>query len=563
MGLQLRGWLRKRYLEAKEELKTIEREIEMFRIGLKKKYVVLPVIKDVSQTDVRYPLIHPFAYARIRWDEENKELVYEVIEPKLSEEEKEIFNKLKESLVKVIDIDFDEAGDPEKLLEYLKSKSLKIIKELRLNIKPGQFTKIFYYVYRDFVGLNKLEPLMHDEYIEDIGCDGVSVPLYITHKKFGNIKSNVIFDDKRELQEFVIKLAERCGRYISYAEPLLDGSLPDGSRVNATLASDVTTRGPTFSIRKFRATPYSPIDMMRLGTASSEVLAYLWFTVEHGKNILIAGGTGAGKTSIMNAVVSFIPPEAKIVSIEDTRELNLYHDNWIPAVSRTGFGVTESATKYGEVSMFDLLKASFRQNPDYIIVGEVRGREATVLFQGMASGHTALSTIHGGSVDDIIKRMQTPPIELPPSLLETLDIIIIMHKTPHLGKSARRIKEIVELETIDPGTGKARINKVFTWDPAFDKFAKKRSYVLDVISVEIGMPPHQIEKEIDTRRKYLEWIYNNKIFDFNEVSKLISLYYKDKKRAIKMMEENKSMNKTSINIQSAEQSNSNELSANT
>ncbi len=536
MGPKLRGWLRRKVISSKEEIKIIEREVERFKIGLRKKCFILPVTKDITQTDIRYPLIYPFAYARVRWDDENKELVYEVMEPELSEEERKIFNKLKESLVKVIDIEFDEVEDQGKLLEYLKNKSLRIIKELRLKIKPGQFTRIFYYIYRDFIGLNQLEPLMHDELIEDIGCDGVGIPLYVTHKKFGNMKSNVVFKDKRGLQEFVIKLAERCGRYISYAEPLLDGSLPDGSRVNATLASDVTTRGPTFSIRKFRPTPYSPVDMMRLGTANSDILAYLWFAVEHHKNILITGGTGAGKTSMLNAIVTFIPPEAKIVSIEDTRELNLFHENWIPAVSRTGFGVSENATKYGEVTLFDLLKASFRQNPDYIIVGEVRGKEAFVLFQGMASGHTALSTIHGGSIDDIIKRMQTPPIELPPSLLETLDVLIIMHKTPHLGKSARRIKEIAELETVDPTTGKARINKAFTWEPAFDNFSKKRSYVLDVISVEVGMPPHLVEKEIERRKKFLEWMYSSRIFDFHEVGKFISLYYKDKEKALKLME---------------------------
>lgn len=531
----MRGWLRRKLIEAREEKKIIDTEIEKFTIGLKRKYVILPVIKDLTQLDVKYPLIYPFAYARIRWDDENKELFYEVIEPQLSEEEKKIYGIIEEGLTRKIDINLEEIKDPKELLNYLKSKTLEVVRELNIDLRPGQFTRLLYYIYRNFVGLGKLEPIMHDSYIEDIGCDGVNIPVYVTHKKYGNIKSNIVFEDQRELQEFVIKLAERCGRYISYAEPLLDGSLPDGSRVQATLASDVTTRGPTFSIRKFREIPYSPTDLMRLGTASSDVLAYLWYAVEHNKNILIAGGTATGKTTMLNAIISFIPPEAKVVSIEDTRELNLFHENWIPAVARTGFGVAGKEGKYGEVTMFDLLKESFRQNPDFVIVGEVRGVEASVLFQGMASGHTSLGTIHGGSVDDIIKRMQTPPIELPPSLLETLDIIIVMQRAPQFGKSARRIKEIAELESVDPATGKARVNRVFTWSPLYDRYDKHRSYVFEVISTEFGLPLAQIGREVEDRKKFLEWMYSNKIFNFNEVGKLISLYYKDKKKAMSLV----------------------------
>ncbi len=552
VSAMLRGWLKRKLIEAKEEKMLIDREIERFRIGLERKYVVLPVIKDITQVDVKYPLIYPFAYARIRWEEESKELVYEVIEPSLTEEEKKMYDLIEEGLTRAIDIDLYEFKDPRKLLEYLKNKTLEIIRELNLDIKPGQFTKLLYFIYRNFVGLDRIEPIMHDSYIEDIGCDGVNIPIYVTHKKYGNLKSNIIYTKQKELQEFVIKLAERCGRYISYAEPLLDGSLPDGSRVQATLASDVTTRGPTFSIRKFREIPYSPTDLMRLGTASSDVLAYLWFAVEHNKNILIAGGTATGKTTILNAIISFIPPEAKVVSIEDTRELNLFHENWIPAVARTGFGVAGKEGRYGEVTMFDLLKESFRQNPDFVIVGEVRGVEASVLFQGMASGHTSLGTVHGGSVDDIIKRMQTPPIELPPSLLETLDIIIVMQKAHQFGKSARRIKEIAELESIDPTTGKARVNRVFTWSPMFDRYDRHRSYVLEVISAEFGIPASQIEREIEDRKRFLEWMYSNKIFNFHEVGKLISLYYKDKKKAMELVgqhEEHKDVQREERNIE--------------
>ena len=535
----VRGWLKRKYLEAKEEERIISEEMRKFTIGLTKRYVVLPVIKSIEELDIKYPLIFPFAYAHIHWDDENKEVVYDVIEPELNGEDKKVYERIEIALTKIIDVNLESLKDTKKTLEYIKTKTLFVMRELGIQLKAGQATRILYYIYRNFVGLNKIEPIMHDPYIEDIGCDGVNVPIFLSHKKYGNIRSNIIFESEDELKEFVVKLAERCGRYISYAEPLLDGSLPDGSRVQATLASDVTTRGPTFSIRKFREIPYSPVDLIRLGTASSKVLAYLWFALEHNKNILIAGGTATGKTSMLNAIVSFIPPEAKIVSIEDTRELNLYHDNWIPAVARTGFGISGKEKRYGEVTMFDLLKESFRQNPDFVIVGEVRGVEASVLFQGMASGHTSLGTIHGGSVDDIIKRLETPPIELPPSLLETLDIIIVMQRAPQFGKSARRAREIAEIESIDPATGKERINRVFTWSPISDSYEMHRSYVLEVISTEFGMPMNEIMKELENREKFLNWLYEKKIFNFNEVCKYISLYYKNKEKMLKMIEEEK------------------------
>lgn len=290
---------------------------------------------------------------------------------------------------------------------------------------------------------------MQDPYIEDISCDGTGIPLYIVHRRFGSIRTNIIFNDLKNLREFVVKLAERCGRFISYAEPLLDGTLPDGSRVQATFASDVTTRGPSFTIRKFVQEPFSPIDLLNKKTVNSDILSFLWLAVENEASILIAGGAGTGKTTLLNALLMFIPNEAKIISIEDTRELNLPHENWIPSVTRVGF-----AKGYGEVTMFDLLKEAFRQTPDYVIVGEVRGAEAYVMFQGMAAGIPAMGTMHAGRVEDVIYRLQTPPISLSPALIDTLDLVVVMSHAREKGESSRRTREIVEIESVDSVTGK-------------------------------------------------------------------------------------------------------------
>ncbi|MCK4496592.1 MAG: type II/IV secretion system ATPase subunit, partial [Candidatus Aenigmarchaeota archaeon] len=311
----------------------------------------------------------------------------------------------------------------------------------------------------------------------------------------------------------------------------LDGSLPDGSRIQASLAEDVTTKGPTFSIRKFTAEPLSPIHLIKLKTVSVDVMAYLWFCIESGVSMLICGGTATGKTTMLNAISLFIPPEYKIVSIEDTRELQLPHENWIPSVTRMGFGAMETSGKrYGEVTMFDLLKESFRQNPDYVVVGEVRGREAYVMFQGMASGHPSMGTIHAGSVDDVMKRLETPPIEISPSLIESLDLLIVLTNAKEKGKSARRVKEMVEIQSVDSRTGIAHTRESFSWIPSDDIFRENimESDLLRKISFQEGMTYQKLMQELENRERVLEWMRKHKIFQFDEVCRIINLYYKDR-----------------------------------
>lgn len=525
---KLRGAL---YLALKEKKKDYYPEFEIY----KPQIISIPRYKNLRNVDVRYPLLAPYAYARIKWDENLKTLLYNVIEPRLDEKEKELLEKIQKAILEIIDVGLSRIRGSEEIVRYVEKLMKRVVRELNLKLKKETYLKLLYYIFRDFVGMNEIEPLLHDPYIEDIGCDGVNIPIYVVHKRFGSMRTNIVFDDREKLKEFVIKLAERCGRYISYAEPLLDGTLPDGSRVQATLAEDVTTHGPTFSIRKFRKDPFSPVELMEFHTLSPEMLAYLWLAVQHKCSFLICGGVATGKTTLLNALSLFIPPEAKIVSIEDTRELYLPHENWIPAVSRMGFGIpTKEGAKYGEVTMFDLLKASFRQNPDYVIVGEIRGKEAYVMFQGMASGHSCFGTMHAGKVEDVIYRLETPPIELSPSLIETLDIIIFMIHATEKGKAARRVKEIDELESVDPKTGAARINKAFSWLPGPDDFEKNTYlWILHKLSKQIGATPAELEREMEIRKQLLLWMSRNGIRKYDAVSKIISEYYKNPEDVIK------------------------------
>ncbi len=512
-----------------------KKEFPEFMVAEPRHLIVMPAMLDPTQIDIRYPLLEPFAYTRIKWEPTKKEPLYNITEPILDEEDRILYSKIVKGLLEIVDVELSKIKNPEEARNYIEAQVQKVIIEYGLQLKPEKYLKLMYYIYRNFVGLNEIEPLMQDPYIEDIGCDGVSVPIYIVHRKFGTIRTNIIFNELEALRDFVVKLAERCGRYISYAEPLLDGTLPSGSRIQATLAGDVTTRGPTFSIRKFTEEPFSPVDILNINTASSEVLAYLWLAIESNASMLICGGVATGKTTFLNTISMFIPPEAKIISIEDTRELQLPHDNWIPSVARTGFGIPTEAGKYGEVTMFDLLKESFRQNPDYVIVGEVRGKEAYVMFQGMASGHACVGTMHAGKVEDVIYRLETPPIEISPSLIETLDMIIIMVHAREKGKSARRVKEIVEIESVDPTTGTARTNKVFTWIPTSDSFERlSNSWVIQKISRLKGTSIEELNAELLKRKKVLDWMKRSGTAHYKKVAEILSEYHKSPAKILKM-----------------------------
>jgi flagellar protein FlaI len=520
-----------------KEMEKREIELPGFAVKRAAHIVEFPEITDIKKVNVIYPLLEPFVYANIKWNDETKELMYYVMEPEMSENEINLLKKISDTLIELIEIDLSALKEPSKAIEYLQKNFAKVVKSLGITLKPLQYVKFMYYIYRNFIGYNQIEPLLQDPNIEDISCDGVSIPIYVIHRKYGSLKTNIIFTDPIELRQFVVKLAERCGRYVSYAEPILDATLPDGSRVAATLASDVATRGATFTIRKFPEKPFSITEQIKLKTASPEILAYLWYLIEHRASILVAGGVATGKTSFLNSICCFIPLEAKIVSIEDTREIKIPHQHWIPNLARVGFGIPmPTGEKYGTITLFDLLKESFRQNPDYLIVGEVRGEETYVMFQGMASGHPSIATFHAGSVDTVMRRLISPPINLSPTLVESLDIIIVMTHAKEKGKSARRIKEVVEIVGVDPKTGEVKENVVFRWNPATDEYEKvNKSIKVEKFALAKGEKVEDAFNEIEKRAEIINWIYQKGIEKYEQVTELINLYYKDPSKLEEMI----------------------------
>ncbi len=479
-------------------------------------------VKDKTRIDIRYCVLSPYSFIHIYWDDKKYELIYEIEEPLLNETEKIQMKQISYALKNLINFETLISKKREDLLDYIDLRFKVLAEEFGMRLSYDSYKRIYYYLIRDFIGFNETDALLRDYFIEDIECNGLKVPVYIVHRIYRSMRTSLVFKELEVLSDFVEKIAQRSGRYISYASPILDGSLPDGSRVNATYTKDITSRGPTFTIRKFTKVPWNPIELIKFKTLSPEMLAYFWLLIQFKMNILIVGGTSSGKTTLLNAISFFIPPEDRVVSIEDTRELNLLRDNWLPSVSRSATGVG----KLGEISLYDLLRSSFRQNPDYVIVGETRGKEASVLFQGMASGHSSMSTIHADSVDTLMKRLETPPIELSPTLLNVLDSVAIMTHAIIKKQETRKLKSIVEIVNVD-SKGIATTNTPFIWNPQDDRFYfKKSSKVFEKISQRNGLTLEEIEVMFLKRVKLLYELYKRKIFDFRKVQNIINEYNK-------------------------------------
>ncbi|MEM5820456.1 MAG: ATPase, T2SS/T4P/T4SS family [Candidatus Aenigmatarchaeota archaeon] len=510
-------------LRKRIEKKSIEKKKEAEYPGIEVPYYFFEFLEEEIKKEgiiEEYPIVvrdgKTLALVRIFF--EKGKYIYNVIEPELNEKEKQILKELKEKILIFLGEKFELPYEQE-----VKEIFSALIKNYSLS--KEEIDKIWYYIERDLIGYGVIDVLMKDPNIEDISCDGLSIPIFIVHKnpKLGSIQTNIIINNREELDSLVIRLAQKCGKAINLAQPLVDGILPDGSRLQATLETDIAIRGSNFTIRKFPKKVLTPIDLIKSKTIDALSLAYLWFCIDYGRNILISGGTGTGKTTLLNVISSFIKYEKKIVSIEDTPEIKLPHTHWIQHVAR----VSISTGKEGEVDLFELIRAALRQRPDYIIVGEVRGAEANVLFQGMATGHTGLATIHAEDMIKLIDRLKTKPIELSPSLIEILDLVIFVKRLFYKDKITRRVSDIVEILAADEK--KVYYRNVFRWDPFEDKFKiTSKSYTLYKISQSFGLSESEIKEEILNRAKVLDFMYKNDIRDLESFYKIVNLYHINK-----------------------------------
>jgi flagellar protein FlaI len=469
----------------------------------------------------------------ILYDNERKEYLYEVIEPPLTDKQEQTKNKLILLFKKYADIDEYE-GDTTQKWNILEKALDTLVHDKQIKLDKNEKDTLFYYIIREFAGYGRIDILMHDPDIEDISCDGHGIPIFIVHKQYESIKTNIVYKDADELDSFVVKLSQMCGKQISVYEPVVDGKLSDGSRLQTTLGRTITMLS-TFTIRRFREDPLTPIDLLNNNTISTELAAYFWLTIEKGCNILFCGGTATGKTTMLNALSLFVPPSYKIVSIEDTREINLPHENWIAGTTRSGFTSTDILKTSRDIDMFDLIRVALRQRPRVIIVGEVRGKEAYSLFQAMTTGHLSYSTVHASDMHSLIQRLENPPISLPRALLTSLDSIVFLNSVIVKGNPVRRITNVTEIIELDAGTNRLVTMSPFEWiGGTEDKFQNNgASRLLYRIRMENGWSDVELHQELQNRMDVLEWMKKENLRSYTDVGKIVATYMKDPNAILK------------------------------
>jgi flagellar protein FlaI len=396
-------------------------------------------------------------------------------------------------------------------------------KRSTVKVTPDELDQLRYLMLRDKEGMGAIQPLVSDPYIEDVSCSGVG-SVFVEHKIFGGLTAGISFDSNEELDQFVIKLSEKIGRPVTVRSPIVDSTLPDGSRINIVYGTDVSKRGSNFTIRKFQATPFSILDLVNSGTLSFEMVSYLSLMLGAGMNTFVSGETASGKTTMLNAISTFIPPASKIVSIEDTPELQVPHPNWTREVVRNTSDGSSSVT------MFDLLRAALRQRPNEIIIGEIRGEEGAIAFQAMQTGHSCMATFHASSVERLIQRMTGHPINVPKTYIDNLNLVIIMSavRLPN-GSTGRRVLSINEVIEYDTETDSFGFIEVFRWDPSTDTFEfpgyMNTNLLEHVVAERRGMPPRehrQIYKILDDRAAILRNLAEKEITNFYELHNVIT-----------------------------------------
>ncbi|MDB2273129.1 ATPase, T2SS/T4P/T4SS family [Halorubrum ezzemoulense] len=406
-----------------------------------------------------------------------------------------------------------------------------VLAEDARTLSAHQVEKLLYYLKRDFVGYERIDPIKYDINVEDISCDGYNSPVFVYHSEYEQIISNVNHGTD-ELDDFVVKLAQRSGKGISKRRPQVDATLPDGSRAQLTLGSEVSDHGTNYTIRQFNDVPFTPIDLINWKTFSLDEMAFLWLSIENHKSLIFAGGTASGKTTSLNAVSLFIPSNAKIVSIEDTREVELPQRNWIASVTRPSFSDDDK----GDIDEFDLLEAALRQRPDYIVMGEIRGEEGRTAFQVMSTGHTTYTTFHADSVGEVLKRFTTDPINVSKTMFTALDLVSIQTSTRVQGKKVRRNKSITEINHYDAENDEINVQDVFQWQAETDEFLQMGdSNTLEDIMFDRGWSRAMLDEELRKRRVVLAYLIDRGLNSYAQVAATFQAFINDPETVLALM----------------------------
>ena len=439
--------------------------------------------KDIELID-EYEIIKGLVNVVIVRDRTTGLYLYNVIEPTLSDNASKVLMKSRELLRMS-----DKLPEGNNVEVYLRALINETMSKLRIKLGDDEIRNVMYYLVRDTAGYGKIDPLIRDDYIEDVNVNGPNKLVYVWHSRYEHLRTNITLSND-ELNSLVVKISQRVGKNVSSAYPILEGLLPEGLRVELGL-KDISPYGSIITIRKFRANPITVIDLIIDGVIKADAAATLWFMLENGINMVIIGPTGAGKTTLLNALLFLIRPEARIVTIEDTREINIPHEQWVPLVIR------ESETPgVRNVTAYELVKVSMRIRPDYLVVGELRGEEAYVFFQGLASGHTGLTTIHASSLNAAVRRLLSRPMNVPPALIPLANVFILINRVKVSGRIARRVIDISEL--LDVSRDGLRVNTLFRWSKDKDDIIKLSDSALIADLIRMGKV---LQEEVDGELK--------------------------------------------------------------
>lgn len=484
---------------------------------------------EAAQTEIieRYAIREPVIYVSVARDDLGSP-IYLIEEPSLTTEETVIYSQLMDVLQYELKAPYDGTSTDPKT--YFDEQAKKIITKyaLSMGITPNvTWNKVYYYITRDMVGFGGLEAIMNDPNIEDVSIDGIEKDVYVWHKKYESLRTNLAFRTEKALDDTIIRLVHMAGKHISTAYPIVDATLPGRHRLVATYKKEVSKYGSTVTIRKFREDPFTVVDLLNFKTLNHEIAAYSWLLMEHNVSSIIVGSTASGKTTLLNSLISMTRPSSKIVTIEETQEINIHHQNWVPLVSRLGYGA--GAEKIGEVSLFDLVRASMRMRPDILIVGEVRGEEAYVLFQAISTGHGGMCTLHADDVESAVQRLTSKPMDVAPIHMKFLDLMYVVRNTSVTDPETKKVHKSRRVLAVTEIMDYNKYNRIFEWDPSTDthfltKGTFQHSEKLKTISKDTGKSMDDLVQEIKTRKEILQWLQKKDIRNFKELGRVFEKY---------------------------------------
>lgn len=462
--------------------------------------------------------------------------IYFINRPQISLGTEAFVDNVKQRVIENVQLTREEFTDSDEI-ETVKRKFSEEVEKQLDDLLPDSDERakeiLIGNLIHDMVGLGDVEILLNDPRLEELVINSADEPTWVYHQEHGWLKSNLTFEDEEEIYNYSSEIARRVGKNISSLDPLLDAHLPSGDRVNSTI-QPISTHGNTITIRKFARDPWTVIDFIKNGTINKEVAAFLWLCLQYELSVLVSGGTGAGKTSLLNVLMPFIPPSQRIISIEDTREVQLPEFlHWVPLTTREA-----NPEGKGEISMLDLLVNSLRMRPDRILVGEIRKkRQAEVLFEAMHTGHSVYSTIHADTAEQTVQRLLNPPIDVAEQMVKSVDVNVVMFRERR--RNFRRVFQVAEVSKSGykrGGETELGANVIYAWDSEEDEINKEResTEIVEKLKLHTGMSRGEIFDNVDEKQDVLQWLVDHDITDVDQVGKIIAQYYSDEDMVVEM-----------------------------